>query len=161
MEMSQRSTTSPTTVINIHDIKPRADTFKGKLKNVVKDGNCLFSATELDDKKRMRELVNVWLQANPDHPFHTSTLAEYVAYESGEAWQEYCARMRCEGEWGGAPELVAIAQVWQRCIRVFENSSDELFHLQAVFGAGVEQTFVDIVHNKVDHRGVGSTLRRC
>ena len=111
----------------------------------------MFSATELDDKKRMRELVNVWLQANPDHPFHTSTLAEYVAYELGEAWQEYCARMRCEGEWGGAPELVAIAQVWQRCIRVFENSGDELFHLQAVFGAGVEQTFVDIVHNKVDH----------
>jgi hypothetical protein len=59
--------------------------------------------------------------------------------------------MRCEGEWGGAPELVAIAQVWQRCIRVFENSGDELFHLQAVFGAGVEQTFIDIVYNKVDH----------
>jgi hypothetical protein len=149
METSQRCTTSPITVI--HDSKQRADTFKGKIKNVVKDGDCLFSATELGEKKRVRELVNVWLQANPDHPFHTSTLAEYVAYESGEAWQEYCARMQCEGEWGGAPELVAIAQVWQRCIRVFENSGDELFHLQAVFGAGVEQTFIDIVYNKVDH----------
>jgi hypothetical protein len=52
METSQRCTTSPITVI--HGSKQRADTFKGKLKNVVKDGDCLFSATELDDKKRMR-----------------------------------------------------------------------------------------------------------
>lgn len=46
----------------------------------------------------------------------------------------------------GTPELVATAQLWPTCIRVFEDSGDGLFHLEAAFGEKVEQTFIDVVY---------------
>jgi hypothetical protein len=44
METNQRCTTSPTTVLIDHDIKSRANLFKGTRKPVAKDGACLFGA---------------------------------------------------------------------------------------------------------------------
>ena len=143
--MLVRSTASPTTVVN-YDIQSRANLFKGTRKPVAKDGNCFFAAVEKGDKQQVRESIVTWLRANPNHPFHTTTLSKYVTYETGEAWSEYCDRMQCAGTWAGAPELVATAQLWPTCIRVFEDSGDGLFHLEAAFGEKVEQTFTDIVY---------------
>ena len=100
-----RSIASPTTVVN-SDIQSRANLFKGTRKPVAKDGNCFFAAVEKGDKKQVRESIVTWLRANPNHPFHTTTLSKYVAYETGEAWSEYCDRMQCEGTWAGAPRRV-------------------------------------------------------
>ena len=132
-EMLVRSIASPTTVVN-YDIQSRANLFKGTRKPVAKDGNCFFAAVEKGDKQQVRESIVTWLRANPNHPFHTTTLSKYVTYETGEAWSEYCDRMQCERTWGGLPELVAASQVWRRVVRVFESVGDGLFHLRAVLG---------------------------
>ena len=129
----ERSTISPTTVIN--DTKPCADLFTGKPKRVDKDGACLFSSLGGQHaKKLVREALVDWLKENPHCPFHTTTLAQHVMDETGEAWSVYCARMQSERTWGGLPELVAASQVWHCVVRVFENVGNGHFHLRAVLG---------------------------
>ena len=150
MEMRQRSTTSPTTVIIDHDIKPRADTFTGKPKRVDKDGACLFSSLGGQHaKKLVREALGDWLKKNPHFPFYTTTLAQYVLDETGEVWSVYCARMQSDRTWGGLPELVAASQVWRRVVRVFENIGDGLYVLRAVLGEeGFYTVAIDLVLEK-------------
>jgi hypothetical protein len=54
--------------------------------------------------------------------------------ETGEQWPEYCNRMQHESVWAGIPELVASAQIYRACIRVFANVGPGRFHLWAVLG---------------------------
>jgi len=70
-ELTKRSTTSPTTVIE-DDIKPRANFFKGTRKPVAKDGACLFGAcllapTRAGGKRRLRAHAVDWIEINPDY----------------------------------------------------------------------------------------------
>jgi len=91
MEMSQRSTTPPTTVIINGDM----DLFTGKPERVDKDGDCLFSSLAIivqSDKKQVREKTSAWLKAHPNTQLQSCTLSEHVMYETGEVWSAYCAR---------------------------------------------------------------------
>ena len=106
------------------------------------DGSCLLHsllhslkpAIKLDGATKMREQMVTWLRANPNHPFLDATLADFVLGETGEQWSAYCNRMQHEHVWGGIPELVAAAQIYRICIRVFANVGLGRFHLRAVLG---------------------------
>jgi hypothetical protein len=145
MEIGQRSTTSPTTVIINGDM----DLFTGKPERVDKDGDCFFSSLAIivhSDKKQVREKTSAWLKAHPNTQLQSCTLSEHVMYETGEVWSAYCARMQHEHTWAGLPELVAASQVWHRTIRVFVNVGDGLFNLRAVLGEeGFSTAPIDLV----------------
>jgi hypothetical protein len=104
-----------------------ADTFLGTLESMPRDGACLFHSLKLGDAKKLRMQYVTWLKANPNYPFRTSTLAEYVLGDTGEPWVEYCNRMQHEHTHAGLPELVAIAQVQRAGIRIFDDAGHGRF----------------------------------
>jgi len=121
-------TTDNTTTMRI------ADTFLGTLEKMPRDGACLFHSLKLGDAKKLRMQHVTWLKANPNYPFRTTTLAEYVLGDTGEPWVEYCNRMQHERTHAGLPELVAVAQVQRVGIRVFDDAGHGRFHLKAILG---------------------------
>ena len=125
-----------------------ADVFTGTLVKMPRDGSCLFHSLKLGDAMELREQIVTWLRANPNHPYLFSTLAAYVLAESGETWPEYCDRMQHAHVWTGAPELVAAAHIYHRCIRVFANAGPGRFHLWAVLGE--KSTLLDVSSPPID-----------
>jgi hypothetical protein len=54
-----------------------------------------------------------------------SELVEAAAQQYGLTAQEYCAAMRQDSVWGGGPEIVALCNLLQRPIHVYELATDE------------------------------------
>ena len=125
-----------------------ADVFTGTLEKMPRDGSCLFHSLKLGDAMKLREQIVTWLRANPNHPYLFTTLAAYVLAESGETWSEYCDRMQHAHVWTGAPELVAAAHIYHRCIRVFANAGPGRYHLWAVLGE--KSTLLDVGSLPID-----------
>ena len=118
---------------------PGATLYAATRVRVAGDGACLFGATGLGDEHVVRELAVDWLEAHPDHPFQGGTIATYVEGETGLELPAYCARMRGATQWGGLPELEAVAQVVHGLVRVFEEVAPCCFTHVAVLGDGSER----------------------
>ena len=101
----------------------QSTTFNGMtVKDVGSDGNCLFRAVAFlingseDDHMKFREQTVAWLMENKDIvlPFMGGISARVDFHrEFGETdYQEYVAKLRNDGIWGGEESLLALASIY-------------------------------------------------
>lgn len=106
--------------------------FKGTVKPVKKDGNCLFSAVELGDKSTVRKVTVDWIESHLDDKFWGGyTYRSYIEEEKQVKAESYIANMRNTGVWGGLPELYALSTLAGVRLRVFEEVTTGVFKLIA------------------------------
>ena len=106
--------------------------FTGRVETVPMDGNCLFTAAfrELVRLKRqgtvasvavLRDKIVTWvLEHGGDTECAELTLSQWIALETDEGLEEYCVRMRQNGQWGGIVELYAFAEIFDVRTCVYE-----------------------------------------
>jgi hypothetical protein len=151
----------------MHDVKRAAlDEIAVKIRQVPGDGNCLFHSLSVclakvengshfcfDNLKQLqitstslRERAVDFLSSNPRRMLflqgkeflRAKDLVEAAASQYSVSGQEYCDTMRQNSYWGGGPEIVALCNLLQRPIHVYElTSQDRQFWLRrmACFGS--------------------------
>jgi hypothetical protein len=151
----------------MHDVKQAAlDEIAVKIRQVPGDGNCLFHSLSVclakvengshfcfDNLKQLqimstslRERAVDFLSSNPRRMLflqgkeylRAKDLVEAAASQYSVSGQEYCDTMRQNSYWGGGPEIVALCNLLQRPIHVYElTSQDRQFRLRrmACFGS--------------------------
>eukprot|EP00048_Salpingoeca_helianthica_P020394 m.6349 g.6349 ORF g.6349 m.6349 type:complete len:300 (+) comp4754_c0_seq1:50-949(+) len=101
-----------------------------RVDQIPSDGHCLFRAvaSQLSPSPSVSDLrarVAAHMLANQVE------FAPFVMAEDGEAseehFKEHCNRIATTSEWGGQPELRAIAELLQRHVRVFQASGPMSF----------------------------------
>jgi hypothetical protein len=151
----------------MHDVKRAAlDEIAVKIRQVPGDGNCLFHSLSVclakvengshfcfDNLKQLqitstslRERAVDFLSSNPRRMLflqgkeflRAKDLVEAAASQYSVSGKEYCDTMRQNSYWGGGPEIVALCNLLQRPIHVYElTSQDRQFWLRrmACFGS--------------------------
>jgi hypothetical protein len=120
--------------------------------NVPGDGDCLFHSLSLSRSivdstpelgaRRCRLMANDWLCPGgaPSGEAIEGLPIEFIMEPRGvEGGGGYCRRLRRQGEWGGAAEITALAQVWKRPIQVYVRQPPAGFKLLAEYGASQTQ----------------------
>lgn len=151
----------------VHDIKrSELSEIAVQIRQVPGDGNCLFHSLSVclakaengthfcfDNLRQLqatstslREQAVDFLSANPRRMLflqgkeylRAKDLVEAAASQYAVSGQEYCETMRKNSYWGGGPEIVALCNLLQRPIHVYElTSQDRQFRLRrmACFGS--------------------------
>jgi len=104
----------------------------GRVDPVPMDGNCLFTAAlrelkrlglngSLSTATHMRAAIMEWVQARASETKCAElTLAEWIMLETEESLENYVARLKADGEWGGIIELYALTEMFDVCTCVYE-----------------------------------------
>eukprot|EP00730_Choanoeca_flexa_P003749 TRINITY_DN11492_c6_g1_i6.p1 TRINITY_DN11492_c6_g1~~TRINITY_DN11492_c6_g1_i6.p1 ORF type:complete len:274 (+),score=84.29 TRINITY_DN11492_c6_g1_i6:21-842(+) len=92
------------------------------VKPIPANGDCMFSSVAVqvdEDTKVVREKTADYLRQHPDDfaPFLTNDKGDVMSKDEFEA---YCTTMRDTAAWGGECELMALAKVYNRPIKVFQ-----------------------------------------
>ncbi len=108
------------------------DELTGRVEPVPMDGNCLFTAAlreltrlglngHLSTAAHMRAAIMDWVQRRGgDTQCAELTLAEWIMLETEESLENYVARLKTNGEWGGIIELYALTEMFDVCTCVYE-----------------------------------------
>ena len=91
-----------------------------KIKDVAADGHCLYRAiADQSDSTyaEVRKTCAAFMEA------HASDFAPFIEDES---FGDHCAKVRSSAEWGGQPEVLALARALQRPIVVYSRDSAPL-----------------------------------
>jgi len=92
--------------------------------------SCLFNSLtvllkpELEQQKinNLRTAVVNYLEANPDIKIADTSLKEWIEMiKLTESNPHYLQTMRCSSTWGGAMEIIAVAQMFQVRIHVLRH----------------------------------------
>jgi len=131
----------------------------GRLQRINEDGDCLFSTWQLGrlilglvsaTAAACRRSTVSWLRrvgANFKRYAGDETLSFWMEHDEwarpGESFNDYCARMAKQGEFGGGPEIIALSQqdklnaaVW-RFVR--RDGRRDLFEMTSVFEVDPDQ----------------------
>ena len=104
----------------------------GRIDPVPMDGNCLFTSAfrELARLRRagsvaspaeLRAAIVEWVRIKGSETECAElTLAQWISLETEEELEQYIARMRRNGEWGGIIELYALTEMFDVCTCVYE-----------------------------------------
>ncbi len=91
-----------------------------KIKDVAADGHCLYRAIadqSASTYTEVRKTCAAYMEA------HASDFAPFIEDES---FGDHCAKVRSSAEWGGQPELLALARALNRPIVVYSRDSAPL-----------------------------------
>ena len=95
------------------------------------DGSCLFHSlaygmrgtrrNACGSADEVRESVAGFIEKMPHAEIGGSPIRDWIQWESGSGVAAYCARMRGQGEWGGAIELAVVSRLFGVSVHVFER----------------------------------------
>ena len=91
-----------------------------KIKDVAADGHCLYRAVaDQSDSTyaEVRETCATFMEAHAD---------DFAPFIEDESFGDHCAKVRSSAEWGGQPEVLALARALQRPIVVYSRDSAPL-----------------------------------
>ena len=91
-----------------------------KIKDVAADGHCLYRAiADQSDSTytEVRKTCAAFMEAHAD---------DFAPFIEDESFGDHCAKVRSSAEWGGQPELLALARALQRPIVVYSRDSEPL-----------------------------------
>lgn len=100
---------------------------KFKKKIVEGDGNCLFRSLELafgENFKDIRKKVCDFMQNNYNKRIKDTTIRQWIKFESDMGVNDYVEKMRKDGEWGGAIEIMVITKIFNVNVFVVEEKKD-------------------------------------
>jgi len=91
-----------------------------RIKDVAADGHCLYRAVaDQSDSTytEVRKTCAAFMEAHAD---------DFAPFIEDESFGDHCAKVRSSAEWGGQPELLALARALQRPIVVYSRDSEPL-----------------------------------
>ena len=91
-----------------------------RIKDVAADGHCLYRAiADQSDSTytEVRKTCAAFMEAHAD---------DFAPFIEDESFGDHCAKVRSSAEWGGQPELLALARALQRPIVVYSRDSEPL-----------------------------------
>ena len=91
-----------------------------KIKDVAADGHCLYRAiADQSDSTyaEVRKTCAAFMEAHAD---------DFAPFIEDESFGDHCAKVRSSAEWGGQPEVLALARALNRPIVVFSRDSAPL-----------------------------------
>eukprot|EP00055_Hartaetosiga_balthica_P009952 m.40983 g.40983 ORF g.40983 m.40983 type:complete len:274 (-) comp6969_c0_seq1:107-928(-) len=118
------------------------------ISKTIPDGNCLYESVRIQlpdidglTTRGVREVVAKHMRE------HFSDFLPFCTTEDGDAMSKddfnaYCERMATSNDWGGLPELRALADIYGIVIHVYQAFAP----LQEIVGAGVDKEAAHIVH---------------
>ena len=91
-----------------------------RIKDVAADGHCLYRAiADQSDSTytEVRKTCASFMEAHAD---------DFAPFIEDESFGDHCAKVRSSAEWGGQPEVLALARALQRPIVVYSRDSAPL-----------------------------------
>ena len=91
-----------------------------RIKDVAADGHCLYRAiADQSDSTytEVRKMCASFMESHAD---------DFAPFIEDESFGDHCAKVRSSAEWGGQPELLALARALQRPIVVYSRDSEPL-----------------------------------
>jgi OTU domain-containing protein 6 len=91
-----------------------------RIKDVAADGHCLYRAVADQSGstyKHVRETCASFMEAHAD---------DFAPFIEDASFGDHCAKVRSSAEWGGQPELLALARALNRPIVVYSRDSAPL-----------------------------------
>ena len=91
-----------------------------KIKDVAADGHCLYRAVADQSDSTYTEVRKTCAAFMESHE------SDFAPFIEDESFGDHCAKVRSSAEWGGQPELLALARALQRPIVVYSRDSAPL-----------------------------------
>ena len=91
-----------------------------RIKDVAADGHCLYRAIADQSDSTYTEVRKTCAS------FMESHADDFAPFIEDESFGDHCAKVRSSAEWGGQPELLALARALQRPIVVYSRDSEPL-----------------------------------
>jgi OTU domain-containing protein 6 len=91
-----------------------------RIKDVAADGHCLYRAVADQSDSTYTEVRKTCAS------FMESHADDFAPFIEDESFGDHCAKVRSSAEWGGQPELLALARALQRPIVVYSRDSEPL-----------------------------------
>ena len=91
-----------------------------RIKDVAADGHCLYRAiADQSDSTytEVRKTCAAFMEAHAD---------DFAPFIEDESFGDHCAKVRSSAEWGGQPEVLALARALDRPIVVYSRDSEPL-----------------------------------
>ena len=91
-----------------------------RIKDVAADGHCLYRAVaDQSDSTytEVRKTCAAFMEAHAD---------DFAPFIEDESFGDHCAKVRSSAEWGGQPEVLALARALDRPIVVYSRDSEPL-----------------------------------
>jgi len=91
-----------------------------KIKDVAADGHCLYRAIADQSDSTYTEVRKTCAFFMESHE------SDFAPFIEDESFGDHCAKVRSSAEWGGQPEVLALARALQRPIVVYSRDSEPL-----------------------------------
>jgi len=91
-----------------------------RIKDVAADGHCLYRAIADQSDSTYAEVRKTCASFMESHE------SDFAPFIEDESFGDHCAKVRSSAEWGGQPELLALARALQRPIVVYSRDSEPL-----------------------------------
>ena len=91
-----------------------------KIKDVAADGHCLYRAIADQSASTYTEVRKTCAAFMESHE------SDFAPFIEDESFGDHCAKVRSSAEWGGQPELLALARALDRPIVVYSRDSEPL-----------------------------------
>ena len=91
-----------------------------RIKDVAADGHCLYRAVADQSGSSYTEVRKTCAAFMESHE------SDFAPFIEDESFGDHCAKVRSSAEWGGQPELLALAQALERPIVVYSRDSAPL-----------------------------------
>lgn len=111
------------------------------------DGSCLFHSLACGMGKRsardIRREVASFIRQNPNLQIAETPLKDWIRWETRASVRAYTSRMAQHGQWGGAVEMAAAAQLYSVSIEVYEplRNNCNSFKRISRFGSGERRKY--------------------
>ena len=91
-----------------------------RIKDVAADGHCLYRAVADQSDSTYTEVRKTCASFMEAHE------SDFAPFIEDESFGDHCAKVRSSAEWGGQPELLALARALNRPIVVYSRDSEPL-----------------------------------
>mmetsp|Transcript_53800 Transcript_53800/g.128172 ORF Transcript_53800/g.128172 Transcript_53800/m.128172 type:complete len:221 (-) Transcript_53800:46-708(-) len=144
-------TSSPSGRLQAHTLMAAADKRKMQVVRAPGDGSCLFHSLAAGlgngcTSKSLREEICDFISRHADLEISGTPLRDWILWESELSVAQYVSRMRKSSTWGGAIEMLALANARNLSIRVFQlTDTGEMEEISSFSGPSPSAT-LDVLY---------------
>ena len=97
-----------------------------RINPIKRDGNCLFRAVadQVYDGPSLHATLRNWCANYMQE--HEQFYTAFIANGSRD-FTNYISHLRCDGTWGGNPEITALSEILKSLVELYRNSGTQVF----------------------------------